>query len=57
MRSNRRLRQQKAAGESGLPIRFERHVFVDRPIAEVLGFIADVTPIPKWNYCVLSVET
>ena len=37
-------------------LEFENTIRVDRPIAEVFAFLADLENIPKWNYYVLEVK-
>jgi uncharacterized membrane protein len=37
-------------------LEFENTIRVDRPIAEVFTFLADLENIPKWNYYVLDVR-
>jgi carbon monoxide dehydrogenase subunit G len=37
-------------------LEFENTIRVERPIAEVFAFLADLENLPKWNYYVLEVR-
>src|SRR5690606_14922848 len=37
-------------------LEFENTVYIDRPIADVFAFLADLENLPQWNYYVLNVR-
>lgn len=37
-------------------IEFENEIVIERPLAEVFGFVADFENVPKWNYYVQRVR-
>jgi len=54
--TRRLLRRRDPEKARGLLVRFENRILIERPIADVFGFVADFRNVPKWNYFVESVE-
>ena len=57
MTSSQRLkRRSPKADTQRIPIHFGNDVFIDKPVSDVFGYVADFQNVPKWNDFVRTVE-